>query len=178
MSTSNTVTSGDEQLHPPSGGRRRFLTGVVTGGLVASLLASGAGLYAYAHPRGGGWFRAGHRRFDAESVGERAAFATDWILHRIDASDAQRQQVLAVVQSAIEDLLPMRDQHHQHLQALHQALAQPTIDRNTLGEIRRAQLQLADRASERLVEAMADAAEVLTPEQRTKLAELATRWHH
>jgi Spy/CpxP family protein refolding chaperone len=38
-------------------------------------------------------------------------------------------------------------------------------------------LHLADEASSRLVEAIADAAEVLTPEQRAKLAELATRWH-
>jgi Spy/CpxP family protein refolding chaperone len=38
-------------------------------------------------------------------------------------------------------------------------------------------LQLADVASSRLVEAIADAAEVLTPEQRAKLGELAARWH-
>lgn len=77
MSTHNTVTSGDEQLQPPSGARRRFLTGVVTGSLLASLLAGGAGMYAYAHPRAGGWFRAGHGRLDPENAGERAAFATD-----------------------------------------------------------------------------------------------------
>jgi Spy/CpxP family protein refolding chaperone len=39
------------------------------------------------------------------------------------------------------------------------------------------ELQLADVASSRLVEAMVDAAEVLTPEQRAKLADLAARWH-
>jgi protein CpxP len=177
MSTHNTVTSGDEPLHPSSGTRRRFLTGVVTGGLLAGLLAGGAGMYAYAHSRAVGWFRAGHGRLDPENAGERVAFATDWILHRIDASEEQRQQVQAIVQGAVKDLLPMRDQHHQYLQALREALAQPTIDRNTLGEIRRAELHLADAASNRLVEAIAEAAEVLTPEQRATLAELATRWH-
>ena len=35
MSEHTTVTSGDERLQPPSGARRRFLTGVVTGGLLA-----------------------------------------------------------------------------------------------------------------------------------------------
>jgi Spy/CpxP family protein refolding chaperone len=150
---------------------------VVTGGLLASLLTGGAGMYAYAHPRAGGWFRAGHGRLDPENAGERAAFATDWILHRIDASEAQRQQVRAIVQGAVKDLWPMRDQHHQYLQALREALAQPTINRHTLGELRRAELQLAAMASNRLVEAMADAAEVLTPEQRATLAELAARWH-
>lgn len=71
----------------------------------------------------------------------------------------------------------MRAEHYQYLRTLHEALAQPTINRNTLGEIRCAELQLADMASNRLVEAMADAAEVLTLEQRATLAELATHWH-
>ena len=177
MSEDTTVTSGDERLQPPSGARRRFLTGVVTGGLLASLLVGGASIYAYAHPRAGGWFRAGHTPFDPEHAGERVTFATDWILHRIDASEAQHRQVQAIVQAAVKDLLPMRDQHHQYRQALREAFAQPTINRDTLGEIRRAELQLADVASSRLVEAMVDAAEVLTSEQRAKLADLAARWH-
>jgi periplasmic protein CpxP/Spy len=177
MNKPNSITSGDETLHAPSGARRRFLTGVVTGGLLASLLAGGASMYVYAHPGRGGWFGADRGAVDPMIVGERAAFATDWILHRIEASEEQRQQVQALVQTALQDLLPMRDQHHQYRQALHAALTQPTINRDTLGEIRRAELDLAEAASSRLVAAIADAAEVLTPEQRAKLAELAARWH-
>jgi len=177
MNTPDSVTSGDETLHPPSGARRRFLSGVVTGGLLASLLAGGAGMYAHAHPGRGGWFGADRGAVDPTIVGERAAFATDWILHRIEASEEQRHQVHAIVQAAVQDLWPLRDQHHQYRQALRAALTQPTINRDTLGEIRRAELHLADAASSRLVEAMADAAEVLTPEQRATLADLAARWH-
>jgi periplasmic protein CpxP/Spy len=177
MNTPDSVTSGDEPLHPSSGARRRFLTGVVTGGLLASLLAGGASLYVHAHPGRGGWFGVDRGAVDPTIVGERAAFATDWILHRVDASEAQRQQVQAIVQAAVQDLWPMRDQHHQYRQALRVALTQPTINRDTLGEIRRAALHLAEAVSGRLVEAIADAAEVLTPEQRAKLADLAARWH-
>jgi periplasmic protein CpxP/Spy len=177
MTAPNPVTSGDETRPPPSSARRRFLSGVVTGGLLASLLAGGASVYVHAHPGRGGWFGAGRGSVDPTIVGERAAFATDWILHRIDASEAQRQQVQVIVQTAVQDLWPMKDQHHQYRQALREALTQPTINRATLGEIRRAELHLADAASSRLVEAIADAAEVLTPEQRAKLAELAARWH-
>jgi periplasmic protein CpxP/Spy len=177
MSKRDNVTSGDEQLQAPSGARRRFLAGMVTGGLLASLLAGGASVYAHAHPGPGGWFGAGHGRVDPSLAGGRAAFATDWILHRIDASEEQRQQVQAIVQAAVKDLLPMRDQHLQYRQALREALTQPAINRDTLAEIRRAELQLADVASSRLVEAIAGAAEVLTPEQRAKLAELAALWH-
>jgi periplasmic protein CpxP/Spy len=177
MSKHNQVTSGDETLQPPSGARRRFLTGVVTGGLLASLLAGGARMYAHAHPTAGGWFGARRGPIDPGIAGERAAFATDWILHRIDASEEQRQQMQAIVQAAVKDLLPMREQHRQYRQALREALTQPTINRDTLEEIRRAVLQLADAASSRLVEAIADGAEVLTLEQRAKLGELAARWH-
>jgi protein CpxP len=177
MNKHNSITSGDETLQSHSGARRRFLTGVVTGGLLASLLAGGASMYVHAHPGRGGWFGSGRGSVDPKIAGERAAFATDWILHRVDASEEQRQQVQTIVQAAIQDLLPMRDQHQQYRQALREALTRPTINRDTLGEIRRAELQLADAASSLLVEAIADAAEVLTPEQRAKLAELAARWH-
>jgi signal transduction histidine kinase len=83
----------------------------------------------------------------------RIEFATDWILSRIEASDAQRQQVKAIVQATVQDLMPLRAQHRQNRQALLQALAQPTIDRATLGDIRHAELQLADTASEQIVTA-------------------------
>jgi periplasmic protein CpxP/Spy len=177
MNKQNSVTSGDDTLQPPSGARRRFLTGVVTGGLLASILAGGASVYVHAHPGRGRWFGADRGSIDPKIVGERAAFATDWILHRIDATEEQRQQVQAIVQAAVQDLLPMRDQHRQYRQALREALTRPTINRDTLGEIRRAELQLAEAASSRLVEAIADGAEVLTPEQRARLAELAARCH-
>jgi Spy/CpxP family protein refolding chaperone len=86
--------------------------------------------------------------------------------------------VKAIVQATVQDLMPMRAQHLQNRQALLQALAQPTIDRVTLGDIRHAELQLADTASEQIVTALADVAEVLTPEQRIKLLEFTSRWHH
>jgi protein CpxP len=177
MSTHGNVTSAGEQSQPPSGARRQFLTGLVAGGLLGSLLAGGASMYVQAHPSPGSWFGGRHGPLDPAKAGERAGIAADWVLHRIDASAEQRQQVQAIVQGAVKDLLPMKEQHRRHRQALRDALTQPTINRATLEEIRGAELQLADSASNRLVEAIADAAEVLTSEQRARLAELAARWH-
>jgi len=54
-------------------------------------------------------------------------------------------------------------------------LAAPTIDRAALEQVRVAQMQSADARSRRTLQAMADAAEVLTPEQRAKAAERMRR---
>jgi periplasmic protein CpxP/Spy len=186
MNESNARQSVDKQQTPQARSRRRFLAGVLTGGLLGSMLAGGVSLYAQAHPGPGGWFGAGrgpggyfrHAAYDPEMLRTRVEFATDWILSRVEASDAQHQKVKAIVQATVQDLAQMHEQHHQNRQALLQALAQPTIDRATLGDIRHAELQLADTASERLVTALADVAEILTPEQRTKLLEFTSRWHH
>ena len=186
MSESNDRQSVGKQQTPQVRSRRRFLAGTLTGVLLGSMLAGGVSLYAHAQPGPGWWFGAGrgpggyfrHAAHDPEMVKTRIEFAADWILSRVEASDAQHQQVKAIVQATVQDLAQMREQHHQNRQALLQALAQPTIDRATLGDVRHAELQLADTASERLVTALADVAEVLTPEQRTRLLEFTSRWHH
>ena len=186
MSESNDRQSVGELQIPQSRSRRRFLAGALTGCLLGGLLAGGVSLYAQAQPGPGWWFGAGrgpgghfrHAAYDSEMMKTRIEFATDWILSRVEASEAQHQQVKAIVQATVQELAQMHAQHHQNRQALLQALAQPTIDRATLRDIRHAELQLADTASERIVTALADVAEVLTPEQRAKLLEFTNRWHH
>lgn len=186
MSASNDNTSASEPQTPRPRARRRFLAGLATGGFLGSLLAGGISLYAQAQPGPGWWFHDGHGHggyarhaaHDPEMVGARIAFATDWLLSRIEASDEQRQQVKTIVQATVQDLAQVREQHHQNRQALLQALAQPTVERATLGDIRHAALQLVDTASERIVTALAEVAEVLTPEQRARLMEYTSRWHH
>ncbi len=46
-----------------------------------------------------------------------------------------------------------------------------------LEALRANQLQLAEQASKRFTQALADIADVLTPEQRKQLAERMGRWH-
>ncbi len=186
MSESNDTQSAGEQQRPPSKSRRRFLTGLVAGGFLGSLLAGGISLYAHAQQGPGWWFHAGHgpgghfrhAAYDPEMMSARIEFATDWLLSRIEATDKQRQQVKAIVQTTAQELGQMREQHMQNCQKLLQMLSQPTIDRTVLDDIRHTGLKLADTASDRIVAALADVAEVLTPEQRTKLAEFTSRWHH
>ena len=186
MREPNEPKSAGAQPSPQSKPRRRFLTGMVAGGFLGSLLAGGIGMYAQAQQDPGWLFRGGHgpggyfrhAAHDPEMMSARIEFATAWLLSRIDASDEQRQQVKAIVQATVQDLAAVREQCIQNRQTLLQTLAQPTIDRAVLGDIRHTGLQLADTASDRIVTALADVAEVLRPEQRAKLAEFMSRWQH
>lgn len=95
----------------------------------------------------------------------------------IDATDAQKAQITPMVQQAVSDLLPM----HAQLQAAHtqalQALTGTTVDRTALEAARVAHLQLADQASKRLTQLLADVDDVLTPAQRTALAAHLKQMH-
>ena len=111
-----------------------------------------------------------------EAQRERAEFATDWMLTKVNATDAQRSQIKGIVAAALNDLTPAREEHRQHRDAFLAMLSQPNVDRATLEDLRRAELQLADSASQRLVTALADVADVLTPEQRAELVKMAERF--
>jgi Spy/CpxP family protein refolding chaperone len=54
-------------------------------------------------------------------------------------------------------------------------MSAPTIDRAAIETLRVEQIGLADTASKRIAQALADTAEVLSPEQRVKLAERMQR---
>jgi protein CpxP len=88
----------------------------------------------------------------------------------IDATDAQKAQITPMVKQAVTDLLPL----HAQLQAAHaqaiQGLSASPVDRTALEAARVAHLQLADQASKRLVQLIADVGDVLTPAQRTAFA--------
>ncbi len=159
-------------------GRRRFLTGLLAGVMAGGILATGLTVFALGGPPPwgpGGWH--GPHGGDPAVVQERLEFATDWLLSRVGASDAQREQVKGIVVQAHADLAGLRDQHLQNRRALLEKLAQPSVDRSGLEQLRQAELALAEKASARIVRAVADAADVLTPEQRTQLVQRLERLH-
>jgi Spy/CpxP family protein refolding chaperone len=159
---------------------------VLTGGLIGSLLTGGVSVYAHITRDHGWWQSRGHSPWgehrhsfgNPEAAGERARFATDWLLSRIDASTEQRQQIHTIVHQAVQDFWRIREQHQANRQALFEALGQPTVNRETLGEIRHDAVQCIENASERLITALADVADALTPEQRTQLLDFVARFHH
>jgi periplasmic protein CpxP/Spy len=90
----------------------------------------------------------------------------------IDATTEQQDKLRAVVGGAVHDLLPMREKLLAARATARDLLTQQTIDRGTIEKFRADQIAVHDAASKRLVQAVADAAEILAPEQRRKLSNM------
>ena len=88
----------------------------------------------------------------------------------IDATTEQQDKLRGIVRGAVKDLLPVRDKVLAARTTARELLTQQTIDRTAIEKLRADQIAIHDAASKRLVQAVADAAEVLTPDQRRKLS--------
>jgi Spy/CpxP family protein refolding chaperone len=119
--------------------------------------------------RGHGGFR--HHEIDEEHIRKGLAFALD----DVDASDAQVDEIAGILAAALPELQAMREGHRAKREAFLAAFEGERVDRASLEALRAEALTSFDAASQQLLQTVADAADVLTPEQR---AELALRHHH
>ena len=103
----------------------------------------------------------------------------------LDATADQQAKIAGIAKAAVNDLLPLREKAQAaHSQAV-ALLTAPTIDRSAIEQLRAQQIGLAETASKRIAQAVADASEVLNPEQRRKVADWVAvfdggpfaRWH-
>jgi Spy/CpxP family protein refolding chaperone len=88
-----------------------------------------------------------------------------------DASADQKARLAAIAKAALADLRPAHEQFRQAHARAHELLTAAVIDRAALEQLRVAQMQRMDFISRRILAAVEDAADVLTPEQRAKFAE-------
>ncbi len=114
----------------------------------------------------------------AQPRGERGGDAAGMIERRIDhmikainGTPEQKAKLTALAQAAMNDMKPLREQLMAARKKGMELLTAATIDRSALEQLRAQQVQLGDTLSRRMLAHMSDAAEVLTPVQRTQLAE-------
>jgi Spy/CpxP family protein refolding chaperone len=159
------------QPHPRHWWRRLTLAS-----LVAVLVAGGGLAHAHGGPGWGGWHR-GADDADPQVMQRRAEARVKWMLADVDATEAQQKKIAELMTAAMTDLRPLRQQARDARREAMQLLAQPQIDRGALEALRAKQAQAMDYISRRITQSLADAAEVLTPEQRAKLAQRMERRH-
>jgi Spy/CpxP family protein refolding chaperone len=144
--------------------------------LAAALVASGAALpvlVASAQGTGMGMHGMMHGGMAAGDMHAMAMGHVTQMLEAVGASEDQKTKIGAILHAGFEPMAKMHEDMGNTHKALHQILAAPTVDRAALEQLRVAEIARIDSASRAATGAMADAAEVLRPDQRAKLVALA-----
>ncbi len=156
-----------------SAGWRR---GLAIGGLAAAVVA-GIGL-VNAQADGGGWGgewgpRHGsgmHGRMGMGGMGFMHGGMGD-MLDDIDATPEQEKKIWEIVDAARSEMRSTAIDFRNTREEVLALLAAPEIDRAAAEKLRSDRIAALDQASKKMTQSLLDAAEVLTPQQRTKLAE-------
>lgn len=165
--TSNTQTKSTNNA-------RRWTIAGLAAATIAAIGTAAAWNPAHSHERGG-WGRGMHGPMDPEAMGKRIDGMVQWMLADVNASDEQRTRIAGIAKAAATELAPLRQRHAEARRQSIKLLTAPTIDRAQIEQLRVEQMQLGDTVTRRMSQALIDAAEVLTQEQR---AQLATKWEN
>ena len=92
-------------------------------------------------------------------------------LDGVDATDEQEDRIWAIIDGVRAELRPMMRDFRDSRTDVLELMSAPTIDRAAAEKLRAERIAAIDEASKKMIAAALEAAEVLTPEQRAKLAE-------
>ena len=108
-----------------------------------------------------------------EEFRERFDKLTQRALKKIDATEDQKARIKPIADDLAAALYGFREEHRAIRIRFIKAFEAEKVDPAEIAKIREDALALADRASRKISDAIVKASDVLTPEQRRKLAE---RW--
>ena len=138
---------------------------------------TGAHMMVLASDAGGwhGWRGRGHRggfanMSDAE-IEKKINRIVKHVAIEIDATPEQQTKITNLFTAVAKDVKPMRSKMQDSGRKIHDLLLANKIDREALENIRAARLADAERVSKAIVNAVAEAAEILSPDQRKVLEE-------
>jgi Spy/CpxP family protein refolding chaperone len=171
------ISSMSDPIAPAKAGgtRRRWLTGVAlaTAFLAGGVTVSGISAVAQDGMQGmtsGGGHMDGHMQAMAHMT---------VALDAVGATADQKAKIEGILHAGLKPVMSLHSDMGDLHGALITLLTAPTIDRAALEQLRATEIGKLDQASKAAVQAMADAAEVLSPDQRAKLgAMIAEHQHH
>ncbi|MGZ3409969.1 MAG: Spy/CpxP family protein refolding chaperone [Xanthobacteraceae bacterium] len=124
------------------------------------------------------------RAFDPAAAEDRADRMVRHLSVEIDATADQQEKLRTIARGAVKDLVPMRAKAQAARERAEALLVQPNLSRTDIEAFRTEQMALADAFTKRVAQALGDASDVITPDQRKKLdALIAARrdsrhwWH-
>ncbi len=172
---------------PRSGRRGTFLFALLavallaglTGNLLSTAFGQGFG-WQHHSMHGGGVFGS---PLTPAQIDDRIDRMTKHMAIELDATADQQVKIANIAKAAVGDLRPLREKAQTARTQAVALLTAPTVDRSAIERLRAEQIGLAETASKRIAQALADAAEVLNPEQRRKVADWMafggpwSRWH-
>jgi Spy/CpxP family protein refolding chaperone len=141
--------------------------------IIVALVAGFLGAYigkSYAHGFGHFGGPMAFTSTDPAKIDERVERMVRHFAVEVDATPAQQEKLKAIAKSAARDLVPVRDKLAAGRKQAIGLIGAASVDRSAIERLRTEQIQLADTASKRVTQALADVAEVLTPAQRQKIA--------
>lgn len=174
QTTSDTPNSGPRRCC----GRRRRVVPMIA----VALIGLGAGVFATKaishgvpwgqHHYAGGFMRIGGMAgpMDPAEAEDRAGRMARHLAVEIDATREQTDKLSAIAKAAAKDLLPLREKIGDARKQGLDILGQANLDRDAIEKLRAEQMANFEAVSKRLTQALGDAGEVMTPEQRKTLA--------
>ncbi len=170
-----TPENARSQPKPKRSWVRRALIGVLLVGLGA---LGGFGIGAHS-ASAWLWHGIGYHRLDPERAAAHIDRRVERALSRVDATAEQKQKVSAIAKTAVSDLAALGVNPRELRSQFVALLRADTIDPAAFEALRAEQVSKIDTGSKRIVQAMAEAAAVLSPEQRRQLTDHWNRrfWH-
>ena len=192
MADQDNIESSSADQVPPSSRRRGRRGTLVITLLAVALVAGVAGsMLSTAFGQGQSWHRISwHERgpfggsLTPAQIDDRIDRMTKHMAIELDATQDQQVKLASIAKAAVADLRPLREKAQAARTQAVTLLTAPTIDRTAIERLRAEQVGLAETASKRIAQALADAADVLSPDQRRKVADWMAhrgqwwRWHH
>ena len=179
MSETNTTGQQSNQQQGHCGGDKQRHHRRRSFGKALMVALAVFGLTACGH----GWHDGGLAAFmsdkpvDTEQMSKFADKRLQHMLGEVKASDAQKTKASEIAKAAVAKGAPLAEKMRDNHQQLGKLMFAATLDKNAIETLRAEQMRLADEVSKLAMQTMQDISELLTPEQRAKLAEKMENRH-